>query len=164
MCCIGCLGLYERPSQTTPHVLPTSFNRLPLLQVALLSNGGRPSSTSSLDRRTLKAASCESDRCLALRRSARLSVSQTPSYSTYNTSSYNSGARRRIWTNDTYFGPVNNQGYSRGPEIFRAMEAIKAKEKEAAAMAIAKEQEAAAKAIAKTETKVVTGAIYAPIV
>ena len=44
------------------------------------------------------------------------------------------------------------------------MEAIKAKEKEAAAMAVAKEQEAAAKAIAKTETKVVTGAIYAPIV
>jgi len=35
---------------------------------------------------------------------------------------------------------VNNQGYSRGPEIFRAMDAIRAKEKEAAAKAIAKKK------------------------
>ena len=43
----------------------------------------------------------------------------------------NSGARAAIWNHDTYTGPGNRQGYSRGPEIFRAVEA--AKKKEAAA-------------------------------
>jgi hypothetical protein len=59
------------------------------------------------------------------------SLSQTHSYSTHNTTSYNSGARPDIWKNDTYSGPVNKNGYSRGPEIFIAMEA--AKNKDAAA-------------------------------
>ena len=99
--------------------------------MATRSLGARPSSTSSLDRHALKAASSESDRCLALRRSARHSLSQTHSYSTHNTTSYNSGARPEIWKNDTYSGPVNKNGYSRGPEIFRAMEAAKIKDKAA---------------------------------
>ena len=90
---------------------------------------GRAASTSSLDRRTLKTASCESDRCLALRKSARHSVSQTRSYSTYLVGG------RPIWENGTYTGPGNRQGYSRGAEIFRAMDAMKAKEKEMAAKA-----------------------------
>ena len=89
-------------------------------------NVGRSSSTSSLDRRTLKTASCESDRCLALRKSERHSVSQTHSYSTYSVGG------RQIWANGTYSGSRNKQGYSRGPEIFRAMEAIKAKDHETA--------------------------------
>ena len=92
---------------------------------------GRASSTPSLDRRTLKTASCESDRCLALRKSARHSVSQTRSYSTYSVGG------RPIWENGIYSGPGNGnkQGYSRGAEIFRAMDAMKAKEKETAAKA-----------------------------
>ena len=45
--------------------------------------------------------------------------------------------------------PIQNRGYSRGPEIFQAMEAKRAKEKEAAAKALAKENEAAAKSAAK---------------
>lgn len=92
---------------------------------------GRASSTSSLDRRTLKIASCESDRCLALRESTRHSVSQTRSYSTYSVGG------RPIWENGIYSGSGNgnNKGYSRGAEIFRAMDAMKAKEKETAAKA-----------------------------
>jgi hypothetical protein len=95
--------------------------------------GVRPSMTSSLDRHPLKVASSESDRSLAVRWSARQSLSQTHSQSSHNTTSYNSGARpdKIIWKNDTYSGPVNKNGYSRGPEIFRAMEA--AKKKDAAA-------------------------------
>ena len=58
-------------------------------------------------------------------RSARHSLSQTPSYSTYNITSYNLEARSDIWKNDTYPGPVNKNGYSRGLEIFRTMEAAK---------------------------------------
>ena len=109
-----------------------------IVQTPIYTNVGRSSSTSSLDRRTLKTASCESDRCLALRKSARLSVSQTHSYSTPNTTTHKSVAGPQIWANGTYSGPVNKQGYSRGSEIFRAMDAIKAKEKETAAKAIAK--------------------------
>lgn len=111
---------------------------------------GRPSASDPFDRRTVKAASCDSDRCLALRRSARALVSQTPSYTTCNTLSYNSGARRQIWASDSMSAPIQNRGYSRGPEIFKAMEAKRAKEREAAAKALAKENEAAAKAIAKS--------------
>jgi hypothetical protein len=126
------MELYERPSQTTLIIFPTPFLFLfshgVVSQAAPRSLGGRPSSTSSLDRRALKAASSETDRCLALRRSARHSLSHTPSYSTYNTTSYNSGARPHIWKNDTYSGQVYKNGYSHGPEIFKAMEAAKNKD------------------------------------
>ena len=100
----------------------------------------RSSSISSLERRSLKTASCESDRCLALRKSARLSVSQTHSHSTRNTTTHNSEARSQIWANGTYFGPGNRQGYSRAAEIFAAVEAMKAKENEMAAKAMAKKK------------------------
>ena len=53
--------------------------------------------------------------------------------STYNTTSYNLGARLDIWKSDTYSGPINKHGYSHMPEIFRAMEAIGALQREAAA-------------------------------
>ena len=109
-----------------------------IIQTPIYTNVGRSSSTSSLDRRTLKTASCESDRCLALRKSARHSVSQTHLYSTHNTTTNKSVAGQRIWANGTYSGPVNKQGYSCGSKIFRAMDAIKAKEKELATKAIAK--------------------------
>ena len=39
-----------------------------------------------------------------------------------------------------YLGPVNKQGYSRRSEIFKATKAIKAKEKEMVAKAIAKKK------------------------
>jgi len=45
--------------------------------------------------------------------------------------------------------PLQSKGYSRGPEIFKAMELKRAKEKEAAAKAAAKDSEAVAKASAK---------------
>lgn len=95
--------------------------------------GARPSMTSSLDRHPLKVASSDSDRSLAVRRSARQSLSQTHSQSTQNTTSRNSGARPDpiIWDNGTYSGPVNKNGYSRGPAIFKAMEAAKKKEADA---------------------------------
>ena len=111
-----------------------------LLQTPLYSIVGRPSSTSSLDTRTLKTAACESDRCLALRKSARHSLSQSPSYSNDKTASHDSVARRQIWANGVYTGSVNQHGYSRGAEIFRARDAIIAKEKEAAAKAAATKQ------------------------
>jgi hypothetical protein len=44
-------------------------------------------------------------------------------------------------------GPIPNKGYSRGPEIFKAMEAKRAKEKEAAAKAAVKESAAVAKGL-----------------
>ena len=56
------------------------------------SNVDCPSMTSSLGRHTLKVTSSESDHCLTLQRSARHSILYTPSYSTYNCSSYNLGA------------------------------------------------------------------------
>ena len=68
----------------------------------------------------------------------RHSVLQTPLYSTDNTTSHNSVALRQIWTNDTYSGLVNKQGYSRGSKIFKAMDDIKTKENEMVAKAIAK--------------------------
>ena len=111
-----------------------------LFQTPLYSIVGRPSSTSSLDRRALKTAASESDRCLALRKSARQTLSQTPSYSNGKTASQDSVARRQIWANGVYTGSVNQHGYSRGAEIFRARDAKIAKEKEAAAKAAAKEQ------------------------
>ena len=106
----------------------------------MYSNVSRPSSTASLERRTLKTTSCESDCCLGLRRSARLSISQTPSYSTDNTTSHNLVEHRQIWMKGIYLGPVNKQGYSRRSEIFKATKAIKAKEKEMVAKAIAKKK------------------------
>ena len=60
------------------------------------------------------------------------------SYSTHTTTTHKSVAGQQIWANGTYLGPVNKQGYNRGSEIFRAMDAIKAKENETAAKAIAK--------------------------
>src|ERR1700738_61635 len=92
--------------------------------------GAHPSLTSSLDRLAPKATSSESNRCFALRRSTRQSVSQTQSYSTPHPTSYNSGARpvNTIWKNGTYSGPINKNGYSHGSEIFRAMEAAKKKD------------------------------------
>jgi hypothetical protein len=112
------------------YLLPLNF---PFSQVPARSMGAHPSSTSSLERVAPKAARCESDRCLSLRRSTRQSLSQTQSYSTHHTTSYNSGARPDplIWKNGIYSGPVNKNGYSRGPAIFRAMEAAKKKDAEA---------------------------------
>ena len=98
----------------------------------------RSSSILSLEKRSLKTASCESDRCLTLRKSARLLVLQTHSHSTRNTTTRNLEARLQIWANGVYSGPVNKQGYSRGAEIFRAVEAMKAKEYEMAVKAMAK--------------------------
>ena len=118
-------------------------------QVAPPVIADRPSTISAVGRRTVKAASCDSDRCLALRRGQRPLPSQTPSYSTYNSMSFNSGARRQIWTSDSMSAPLQSKGYSRGPEIFRAVEAKRAKEKEAAAKAAAKESAAVGKSSAK---------------
>ena len=134
-----CRNVYERPSLTVV-VSPSPFRdlyllplNLPFSQVAARSMGAHPSSTSSLDRVPPKATCSESDRCLSLRRSTRQSISQTQSYSTHHTTSYNSGARpdHVIWKNGIYSGPVNKDGYSRGPAIFRAMEAAKKKDAEA---------------------------------
>ena len=79
----------------------------------------------------------------------RHSVLQMSSYSTYNSLSYNMGAWRHIWTTDTLSNPTHNRGYIRMPEIFKAMEAMRAKEKEATAKAIAKEKEVATKVVTK---------------
>lgn len=56
-----------------------------------------------------------------------------------NSSSYNSGSRRPA--KFTMVGHAPDQGYSRGPEIFRRVEEMRAQE------AAAREKEAAAKAI-----------------
>jgi hypothetical protein len=134
--CLACLWTSIRNRRRFAHpvrdlyLLPLNF---PFSQVPARSMGAHPSSTSSLERVAPKAARCESDRCLSLRRSTRQSLSQTQSYSTHHTTSYNSGARPDplIWKNGIYSGPVNKNGYSRGPAIFRAMEAAKKKDAEA---------------------------------
>lgn len=99
--------------------------------VAPRSLGGRPSLTSSLERHTTQGCIFRVRSLFGLRRSARHSLLQTPLYSTYNTTSYNSGACLDILKNDTYSRLVNIHGYSRGPEIFKATEAIGALQREA---------------------------------
>lgn len=45
--------------------------------------------------------------------------------------------------------PIQNRGYSHGPEIFKATKVMRAKEKETTVKAIAKEKEGAAKVVEK---------------
>lgn len=77
---------------------------------------------------------------VVLQRMASLIENQKAFPALQNWTSQSSVARRQIWTNGIYTGAVNSNGYSRGAEIFRAMDAIIAKEKEAAAKAVAKKQ------------------------
>ena len=133
------LNTHRSQDSTAPYSNPLHYIHMWFLfHAPLYWNVGCPSSTSSLDRWTLKTASYESNHCLALWKSARHLVSQTPSYSTDNTTSHSSVALRQIWTNGTYSIPMNKQGHNCGSEIFRAMKAIKAKGKSPAAKAIAK--------------------------
>ena len=100
-------------------------------QVAPRSFGGRPSLTSSLERHTTQG-------CIFRVRSLFGPPEKCKTFSLadafvfhYNTTSYNSGARLDILKNDTYSRPVNKLGYSCGPEIFKAIEAIGALQREA---------------------------------
>ena len=65
----------------------------------------------------------------------------------YNSLSYNTGACRQIRVVDSLSITIQNRGYNLGPEIFKAMEAMGAKEKETSTKVIAKEKEAAMKAV-----------------
>jgi hypothetical protein len=91
------LGVFGLPSVT--YTNPRHYIYLwSLFQTPIYMNVGRASSTSSLDRRTLKTASCEFDFCLALRKSARHLVSQTRSYSTYSVGDWQIMGKCRIST------------------------------------------------------------------
>jgi hypothetical protein len=128
--CICMLCTLRAPIPNRPSLIYSLHSLYDIVsQVAPRSFGGRPPWLLHWRGTQLKVAYSESDRCLALRRSTRQSLSQTQSYSTHHMTSYNSGARpdNIIWKNDTYSGPVNKNGYSHGPEIFRAMEAAKKK-------------------------------------
>lgn len=64
-----------------------------------------------------------------------------PSYSKYNSLCYNLGTCCQIWEANSLSTPIHNKGYNCGPKIFKALEMMRAKEKETTTKTIAKEKE-----------------------
>lgn len=65
----------------------------------------------------------------------------------YKSSSYNLGVLHQIWTTNSSSTPIQNTGYNHGLDIFKAMEAMTTKEKEATTRAIANEKGAVVKVV-----------------
>lgn len=70
-----------------------------------------------------------------------------PLYSMYKSSSYNSRVPHQIWITNSSSTPIQNKGYNHGLDIFKAVEAMTTKEKEATTRAIANEKEAVVKVV-----------------